>query len=87
MPPLGPHGTGRFDVYRIPPIRRRDKATPPTSCGVCIEETPDPMSSKKTTRTETQEVYDVSTPLLDQFIREARKRLRFPRYYKKALNW
>lgn len=52
-----------------------------------MDENPIPMSSKKTTRTETQEVYDVSTPLLDQFIREARKRLRFPRYYKKALNW
>lgn len=32
-------------------------------------------------------LYDLSTPMLDQFIRAARKRVRFPRYYKKAVNW
>lgn len=45
------------------------------------------MSTKKTTRPAKEREYDMSTPLLDQFIREARKRLRFPRYYKKAMNW
>jgi hypothetical protein len=24
---------------------------------------------------------------LDRFIRQARKQIRFPRYYKRALNW
>lgn len=32
-------------------------------------------------------VYDLTTPLLDRYYREMRKRIRFPRYYKKALNW
>lgn len=48
------------------------------------------MSSKQKKVEERQEVpryYDLQTPLLDKFYREARKRLRFPRYYKKAMNW
>lgn len=32
-------------------------------------------------------LYDLSTPLLDKYYREMRKRVRFPRYYKRALNW
>lgn len=32
-------------------------------------------------------IYDLSTPLVDKYFREVRKRVRFPRYYKKALNW
>ena len=32
-------------------------------------------------------IYDLSTPLVDKYYREVRKRVRFPRYYKKALNW
>lgn len=32
-------------------------------------------------------IYDLSTPLVDKYYREMRKRVRFPRYYKKALNW
>lgn len=32
-------------------------------------------------------LYDLSTPLLDKYYREMRKKVRFPRYYKRALNW
>ncbi len=32
-------------------------------------------------------IYDLSTPLLDKYYRKMRKLIRFPRYYKKALNW
>ena len=32
-------------------------------------------------------IYDLSTPMVDKYYREMRKRIRFPRYYKKALNW
>lgn len=32
-------------------------------------------------------VYDLSTPILDRYYRKMRKYIRFPRYYKKALNW
>jgi hypothetical protein len=32
-------------------------------------------------------LYDLSTPTLDKYYRAMRKQLRFPRYYKKALNW
>ena len=34
-----------------------------------------------------QALYDLSTPVLDKYYREARKRVKFPRYYKRALNW
>jgi hypothetical protein len=32
-------------------------------------------------------LYDLSTPVLDRYYRTMRKRVKFPRYYKKALNW
>ncbi len=32
-------------------------------------------------------IYDLSTPMVDKYYREMRKRVRFPRYYKRALNW
>ena len=32
-------------------------------------------------------LYDLSTPLWDKYYRKVRDRIRFPRYYKKALNW
>jgi len=41
----------------------------------------------KTTRSVIRSIYDLSTPLVDKYYREVRKRVRFPRYYKKALNW
>jgi len=31
--------------------------------------------------------YDLSTPLLDKYLRDMRRHIRFPRYYKRALNW
>ena len=35
----------------------------------------------------TTEAYDLTTPLWNKYYREVRKRIRFPRYYKKQLNW
>ena len=32
-------------------------------------------------------VYVLTTPLVDKYLRQMRKHIRFPRYYKKALNW
>lgn len=32
-------------------------------------------------------MYDLSTPTLDAFQRKQRKQVRFPRYYKRELNW
>lgn len=46
----------------------------------------EPKKSKIVKQT-ARSVYDLTTPLLDKYYREMRKRLRFPRYYKKALNW
>lgn len=31
--------------------------------------------------------HELTTPLLDRYLREMRKQVRFPRYYKRALNW
>jgi hypothetical protein len=31
--------------------------------------------------------YDLATPLWSRYYRAMRKRVRFPRYYKRALNW
>ena len=31
--------------------------------------------------------YDLETPLWSKYYQEVRKSIRFPRYYKKALNW
>lgn len=47
------------------------------------------MSTKttKSRKSVIRSVYDLSTPLVDKYYREVRKRVRFPRYYKKALNW
>jgi hypothetical protein len=42
---------------------------------------------KKSDKPETERLYDLRTPVLDRFYRAARKRVKFPRYYKKALNW
>ncbi len=43
--------------------------------------------SQKPKRSVLASIYDLSTPLVDKYYREMRKRIRFPRYYKKALNW
>jgi hypothetical protein len=43
--------------------------------------------TKKRTRSLARSLYDLSTPLIDKHYREFRKSVRFPRYYKKALNW
>ena len=32
-------------------------------------------------------LYDLSTPLWDAYHKKLRKSVRFPRYYKAALNW
>jgi hypothetical protein len=32
-------------------------------------------------------VYERTTPLWNKYYREVRKRIRFPRYYKRAVNW
>ena len=47
------------------------------------------MKTKSTKRRNSmlRSIYDLSTPLVDKYYREVRKRVRFPRYYKKALNW
>ncbi len=31
--------------------------------------------------------YDLATPLWSRYYKAMRKRIRFPRYYKRALNW
>ena len=46
------------------------------------------MSIKKTNEKKTDApLYDLSTPLWDKYYREVRRSVRFPRYYKKVLNW
>ncbi|MCB0763545.1 MAG: hypothetical protein R2815_09165 [Flavobacteriales bacterium] len=35
----------------------------------------------------TERVYDLSTPLWSRYYHKVRSSIRFPRYYKKALNW
>ena len=47
------------------------------------------MSKKSTQNRKSlvRSIYDLSTPLLDKYYREMRKKVRFPRYYKRALNW
>lgn len=32
-------------------------------------------------------VYDLETPIWSKYYQKVRKTIRFPRYYKKALNW
>ncbi len=32
-------------------------------------------------------VYDLRTPIWSRYYQRIRKTIRFPRYYKKALNW
>ncbi|MFZ1330802.1 MAG: hypothetical protein WAR83_01355 [Flavobacteriales bacterium] len=34
-----------------------------------------------------ENLYDLTTPLWHKYYKEMRKSIRFPRYYKKALNW
>jgi hypothetical protein len=47
------------------------------------------MESKQAKRSRKDEAteYDLRTPLLDKYLREMRKHIRFPRYYKRSLNW
>jgi hypothetical protein len=43
--------------------------------------------TEKQTPTSGSGVYDLSTPLIDKYLRQMRRHIRFPRYYKRALNW
>ena len=36
---------------------------------------------------EEKETYDLSTPLWSKYYQLVRKSIRFPRYYKRTLNW
>jgi len=51
------------------------------------------MERKKISRKESSERhvlpqdYDLETPLWSKYYQQVRKSIRFPRYYKKALNW
>lgn len=38
-------------------------------------------------RADESRLYDVSTPIWNKYYQEVRRRVKFPRYYKKALNW
>ena len=38
-------------------------------------------------RVQDETIYDMRTPLWSKYYNEVRKHIRFPRYYKKALNW
>lgn len=46
-----------------------------------------PTPRTKTTRTDRISLYDLPTPRWDKYYRAMRKSIKFPRYYKKALNW
>jgi hypothetical protein len=50
-------------------------------------ETKEKKEKETKKRSALQALYDLSTPMLDRYYREARKRVKFPRYYKRALNW
>lgn len=43
--------------------------------------------SKEAANRPGEEAYDLSTPRWSRYYQAMRKRIRFPRYYKKALNW
>ena len=48
----------------------------------------DSTSKARSNATESSpSLYDLSTPGWDRYYQEIRKRVRFPRYYKKLLNW
>jgi hypothetical protein len=38
-------------------------------------------------RDQEPKVYDLNTPIWNRYYQRVRKTIRFPRYYKKALNW
>jgi hypothetical protein len=42
---------------------------------------------KKKVRVGQNKLYDLSTPLWDAYHKQLRKTVRFPRYYKEAVNW
>jgi hypothetical protein len=44
-------------------------------------------TEEKQQKSTSRSVYDLSTPLIDKYLRQMRRHIRFPRYYKKALNW
>ncbi len=44
-----------------------------------VREDPEAVEEKLT--------YDLSTPLWSKYYKQVRKSIRFPRYYKRALNW
>ncbi|HRH37975.1 MAG TPA: hypothetical protein PK760_06505 [Flavobacteriales bacterium] len=50
---------------------------------------PDPKhkESEERDRVDESTVYESNTPIWSKYYREVRKRVKFPRYYKKALNW
>lgn len=47
----------------------------------------DPKQGSAAKRAEDDKKYDLDTPLWSRYYKELRKRMRFPRHYKKALNW
>ena len=44
-------------------------------------------NARKRRKSVIRSIYDLSTPMVDKYYREMRKRIRFPRYYQKALHW
>lgn len=80
-----------MDLYRMRWVMADLRQHRPISCCPIEANGTEPMSTpKKKERNEgsiIRSVYDLSTPLLDRYYRQMRKHIRFPRYYKKALNW
>jgi hypothetical protein len=46
-----------------------------------------PTKPEAPTPKSTEMIYDFRTPTFDKYYRTARKHVRFPRNYNKALNW
>jgi hypothetical protein len=47
----------------------------------------EPKKESAANSTGGESAYDMATPLWSRYYHEVRKRLRFPRHYKKAVNW
>ncbi len=80
------HGNGRVECKGDGWLAEHRQHFADSACLVGMERKKT-SSGKKETPEVIQRDYDLETPLWSKYYQQVRKSIRFPRYYKKALNW
>lgn len=77
----------RHRIVRPAGLPRRKQHFPEFSCLLVMARKKKQDGTEEDKRVEEGTVYDTRTPIWSKYYHEMRKRVKFPRYYKKSLNW